>query len=99
MNPDVTVRSRGCHGEVHLLHPTHPPGTPGSQDPRIWTDRDQVGPIPDGFFQVACQQVCPSDAISFGDILDPNARVSKERDSGRSYLLLGYLERALARHT
>ncbi|MBL4699103.1 MAG: hypothetical protein JKX70_09755, partial [Phycisphaerales bacterium] len=57
----------------------------------MWTENDQVGPIPDGFFNVACQQACPSDAISFGDILDPNSRVTAERDSGRSYLLLGYL--------
>jgi len=57
----------------------------------IWKDKDQLGPIPDGFFNVACQQACPSDAISFGDILDPNSRVSHEKESGRSYLLLGYL--------
>tara|TARA_E500000318_G_scaffold5598_2_gene5753 strand:- start:59004 stop:62582 length:3579 start_codon:yes stop_codon:yes gene_type:complete len=91
MNPDVTVRSRGvmekCTYCIQRIHQAR-------QEVKIrgiWKDRDQVGPIPDGFFQVACQQVCPSDAISFGDILDPDARVSKERDSGRSYLLLGYL--------
>jgi MoCo/4Fe-4S cofactor protein with predicted Tat translocation signal len=90
-NPDVTVRSRGvmekCTYCIQRIHQAR-------QEVKIrgiWTERDQVGPIPDGFFQVACQQACPSDAISFGDILDPNARVSKERDSGRSYLLLGYL--------
>jgi molybdopterin-containing oxidoreductase family iron-sulfur binding subunit len=91
MNPDVTVRSRGvmekCTYCIQRIHQAR-------QEVKIrglWTERDQVGPIPDGFFQVACQQACPSDAISFGDILDPNARVSKERESGRSYLLLGYL--------
>ena len=90
-NPDVTVRSRGvmekCSFCIQRVHQAR-------QDVKIegiWKDADQVGPIPDGFFNVACQQACPSDAISFGDILDPNARVSAERDSGRSYLLLGYL--------
>ena len=91
MNPDVTVRSRGvmekCTYCIQRVHQAR-------QEVKIkgiWQDRDQVGPIPDGFFNTACQQVCPSDAISFGDILDPESRVSKERESGRSYLLLGYL--------
>ncbi len=91
MNPDVTVRSRGvmekCTYCIQRVHQAR-------QEVKItgiWEDRDQVGPIPDGFFNTACQQVCPSDAISFGDILDPASRVSKEKASGRSYLLLGYL--------
>ncbi|MFG0313913.1 MAG: TAT-variant-translocated molybdopterin oxidoreductase [Phycisphaerales bacterium] len=91
MNPDVTVRSRGvmekCTYCIQRIHQAR-------QEVKIkgiWKEKDQVGPIPDGFFQVACQQACPSDAISFGDILDPTSRVSKERESGRSYLLLGYL--------
>jgi len=90
-NPDVTVRSRGvmekCSFCIQRIHKAR-------QDVKIqgiWDDEKQVGPIPDGFFNVACQQACPSDAISFGDILDPNARVSAEKESGRSYLLLGYL--------
>ena len=90
-NPDVTVRSRGvmekCTFCIQRIHQAR-------QDVKIkgiWKDEDQVGPIPDGFFNVACQQACPSDAISFGDILDPESRVSQEKESGRSYLLLGYL--------
>ena len=47
--------------------------------------------IPEGFFQSACQQACPSNAIVFGDINDPESKVSKTRANGRSYLLLGYL--------
>ncbi|MFG0246200.1 MAG: TAT-variant-translocated molybdopterin oxidoreductase [Phycisphaerales bacterium JB052] len=91
MNPDVTVRSRGvmekCTYCIQRVHQAR-------QEVKIkgiWEDKDQTGPIPDGFFNSACQQVCPTDAISFGDILDPESRVSKEKDSGRSYLLLGYL--------
>jgi hypothetical protein len=50
-----------------------------------------TAPIPDGFFQVACQQACPTESITFGDILDPTSQVSKTRSSERSYMLLGYL--------
>lgn len=90
-NPDVTVRSRGviekCTYCIQRVNQAR-------QDVKIqgiWTEKDQVAPIPDGFFQTACQQACPTDAIAFGDILDPNSRVTKERDSHRTYALLGYL--------
>jgi molybdopterin-containing oxidoreductase family iron-sulfur binding subunit len=48
-------------------------------------------PIPDGFFQTACQQACPSDAIVFGDVLDQASRVNEMRETQRTYALLGYL--------
>jgi molybdopterin-containing oxidoreductase family iron-sulfur binding subunit len=47
--------------------------------------------IPEGFFQVACQQACPTESITFGDIRDPQSAVSLARTNQRSYLLLGYL--------
>ncbi len=90
-NPDVTVRSRGvmekCTYCVQRVNQAR-------QDVKIegiWNEKDQVGPIPDGFFQVACQQACPTDSIVFGDILDPVSKVASSRESGRSYLVLGYL--------
>ena len=58
--------------------------TPGwAQDPRP--------PIRDGEIVTACQAVCPTEAIVFGDVNDPNSRVSKLKESQRNYSLLGEL--------
>jgi Fe-S-cluster-containing hydrogenase components 1 len=47
--------------------------------------------IKDGDLQTACQQSCPADAIVFGNINDPNSRVSKLKSRARNYSLLGEL--------
>ncbi|MBX3367491.1 MAG: TAT-variant-translocated molybdopterin oxidoreductase [Phycisphaeraceae bacterium] len=84
MNPDVTVRSRGvmekCSYCMQRINAA-----------RVETKLQGLPGIPDGFFQVACQQACPSNAITFGDILDEASKVSKTRQNQRSYMLLGYL--------
>jgi molybdopterin-containing oxidoreductase family iron-sulfur binding subunit len=90
-NPDVTVRSRGVMEKCTYCIQRINGARQEVKIKGIWNDADQVGPIPDGYFQVACQQACPTGAIVFGDILDPAAKVAHERITGRSYLLLGYL--------
>ena len=47
--------------------------------------------IRDGEFETACQQVCPTEAISFGDLNNPDSRASKAKKDPRNYALLGEL--------
>jgi Fe-S-cluster-containing dehydrogenase component len=47
--------------------------------------------VPDGVIKTACQQVCPTEAIAFGDVADPDTEVSKLKALDRNYDVLGYL--------
>jgi molybdopterin-containing oxidoreductase family iron-sulfur binding subunit len=47
--------------------------------------------IRDGEVVTACQAACPTNAIVFGNINDPNAQVTKLKASPRNYSLLAEL--------
>ena len=87
-NPNVTVRMRGVMEKCTFC-------VQRIQEAKIATkaaarDSGEVR-IPADKFTVACAQVCPSEAIVFGDISNPESSVSKVRASERAYELLKYL--------
>ncbi|MBM3980116.1 MAG: 4Fe-4S dicluster domain-containing protein [Planctomycetes bacterium] len=56
-------------------------------------DLDALGRVivPDGVIATACEAACPSKAITFGNMLDPNSRVAKLKAQESEYMLLGEL--------
>jgi molybdopterin-containing oxidoreductase family iron-sulfur binding subunit len=94
-NPDVTVRSRGvmekCTYCVQRLNSAKIAAEKreGKPDPNgkpyDGTVREEDG------VQTACQQTCPTGAIVFGNIKDPNSRVSRVKKQSRNYALLAEL--------
>lgn len=79
MNPEVTVRSRGVMEKCTYCQQR-------ISTARI-TAKNEARAIRDGDVVSACQQACPTKAIEFGDLNDPNSRVSLKREK-RSYGIL-----------
>jgi len=50
--------------------------------------RNEGRPVKDGDIKTACQQVCPAEAIVFGDQADPGSRVAKMKAAPVNYGLL-----------
>jgi molybdopterin-containing oxidoreductase family iron-sulfur binding subunit len=82
-NPDVSVRSRGvmekCSYCVQRITAA-----------RIEADKENRG-IRDGEIVTACQQACPAQVITFGNINDQGSRVAKLRKDERTYQVLADL--------
>ena len=88
-NPEVTVRSRGvmekCTYCVQRINAA-----------RIAAKIDQVDnggelQIDDGSLQTACQQACPTEAIVFGNINDPDSQVARLKADALNYGVLSEL--------
>ena len=81
-NPEVTVRSRGVMEKCTFCVQRIERARIETRNPERETH------IPDGRIKVACEQVCPADAIVFGDLLDKESRVLKLQADDRAYKLL-----------
>jgi len=83
LNPDVTVRSKGVMEKCTFC----------VQRIRDGKERAKAlgVPVSDGDIQTACMQTCPTDAIVFGDLNDPNSRAAKLAKAERGYHVLSEL--------
>lgn len=89
-NPEVTVRMRGVMEKCtycvqRISHARINAKNEAAQGLR-GSDTVQEGEL-----QTACQATCPTQAIVFGDLNDPESAVSKARANGRSYEMLAEL--------
>jgi MoCo/4Fe-4S cofactor protein with predicted Tat translocation signal len=82
-NPDVSVRARGvmekCSFCIQRINQAR------------YTAEKEDRRIRDGEIITACQGACPTRAITFGDINDPNSQVARLKATERNYGMLAEL--------
>jgi molybdopterin-containing oxidoreductase family iron-sulfur binding subunit len=69
LNPDVTVRARGVMEKCTFC-------VQRIQAGKLQARKEARRPI-DGEIVTACQSACPADAITFGDMNDPESQIYK----------------------
>jgi molybdopterin-containing oxidoreductase family iron-sulfur binding subunit len=85
LNPDVVTREMGvmekCTFCIHKIR----------EAKDLFRDRGET--VPDSYMDnvAACAQTCPTKAITFGNLNDPESRVSKKFQDPRAYAMLGEL--------
>lgn len=83
LNPNVTVRSKGvmekCSFCIQRIKAAH------------GRAKNEKRTIVDGEVIPACVQTCPTDALYFGNLMDPQSTVRKLIEDPRAYQVMGYL--------
>jgi len=82
-NPEVTVRSRGVMEKCTFC-------SSRVAEKKIKA-KIEGRTLRDGELKSACQETCPADAITFGNINDKESSVSKKSNEARSYKILDFL--------
>ena len=83
LNPDITVREVGVMEKCTMcVHRINKAKIDAKEEGRI---------VRDGEVTTACQSSCPSNAITFGNLKDPESEVSRQAKSARGYHALGEL--------
>lgn len=80
LNPDVTTRFRGVMEKCSMCIQRIQAG-------KLKAKIDQRS-LKDGEIKTACQQTCPTNAIIFGNVNDPESEVAKALKSERTYYVL-----------
>ncbi len=87
-NPEVTVRMRGvmekCTYCVQRIQQA-------KIQQKVKAGASNQVRVADGAVKTACQQVCPVEAIIFGDVADKTSAVSLAKAREQDYAVLGYL--------
>ena len=83
LNPDVTVRSKGVMEKCTMCLQR----ISAAKDQAVLENRT----VRDGDMQTACQQACPSNAITFGNLRDPESAVTTLRVNPRAYRIFEQL--------
>ena len=96
-NPNVTVRMRGvmekCTYCVQRIEGAKiaARSAVGQGPANAIVNGEPAVKVADGAIMTACQQVCPTKAILFGDVSDPASKVSLAQKHPRSYEVLEHL--------
>jgi MoCo/4Fe-4S cofactor protein with predicted Tat translocation signal len=80
LNPDVVTRFRGVMEKCSMCIQRIQAGKLKA--------KIEKRPLKDGDVKVACQQTCPTNAIVFGNVNDPESEVAKALKSERTYYVL-----------
>lgn len=80
LNPDISQRSRGVMEKCSFC-------IQRIQEGKLEAKKERRN-LKDGDIKVACQQSCPGGSIVFGDMMDPNSKISNFLESDRNYTVL-----------